>query len=657
MNSTSRRVTRRLIPRAREALALREQALGPTHWAVADSLNNLALCLQATGDYAGARPLYERALRIQEQVLGPAHIAVALSLSNLASLLQTTGDYAGARPLYERALRISELVLGPTHPTVAQRLDNIASLLQTTGDYAGARPLYERALRINEEVLGPTHASVARSLNYLALLLQTTGDYAGAHPLYVRALRIREQALGPTHWAVAQSLNNLALLLQTTGDRAGARPLYERALRINEQALGPTHPEVALSLSNLALLLQATGDSAGAQPLLERALRIREQALGSTHWTVAQSLDDLAFVLQAAGDYAGARPFYERARLVDLALSRTNVQLEDEEIRSLRRRFGSDRALRRYVGLLAAIAREPHRDPGMSAPAAIAFVVAEQGRGGSAQAALHRAGARAAAGNVLTAGLARRVQELRDRLAATRKQMVTEYGRPADQRDAARLAAVQQEGARLDQELLEATGQLRTAFPRYAELATPEPIDVLGAQALLRADEALVSYLCWRNGCSSGWSGRADLCIFRDETWSARELRALVRRVRQSADQTGNPNLFVGQLMSFDVARGPRALSTTVRADCDGIARRQARHCCAGRRIAPLPFGALIKEANGESFHRLATLYAHDGTPGPDDLTAYGQLTWLARRMSSPCCRPPRRCGRCGRSSGRRGRR
>jgi CHAT domain-containing protein/Tfp pilus assembly protein PilF len=313
------------IPLAKEALRIREQALGPTHPAVATSLNNLALLLKTTGDYAGAKPLFERALRINEQALGPTHPDVATSLNNLAGLLQATGDYAGAKPLYERALRLYEQALGPTHPAVATSLNDLAELMRATGDYAGAKPLYERALRLYEQALGPTHPDVATSLNNLALVLWDTGDYAGARPLYERALRIREQALGPTHPYVATSLNNLAGLLQATGDYAGAKPLYERALRLYEQALGPTHPDVATSLNDLAELMRATGDYAGAKPLYERALRIYEQALGPTHPDVATSLNNLAGLLQDTGDYAGAKPLYERAlRIHEQALGPTH---------------------------------------------------------------------------------------------------------------------------------------------------------------------------------------------------------------------------------------------------------------------------------------------------------------------------------------------
>jgi tetratricopeptide (TPR) repeat protein len=91
-------------------------------------LNNLAGLLDRQGDYAAARPLYERALAINEQALGPQHPATAVSLNNLAGLLDRQGDYAAARPLYERALAINEQALGPQHPDTQTVRRNLAVL-------------------------------------------------------------------------------------------------------------------------------------------------------------------------------------------------------------------------------------------------------------------------------------------------------------------------------------------------------------------------------------------------------------------------------------------------------------------------------------------------------------------------------------------------
>src|SRR5262249_19732476 len=124
------------------------------------ALNQKAVELYQAGNYAEAISLVQRALGLQEQALGPTHPAVAAALMGLGGCVYAAGDFAGARLLYERALKIQEQALGPTHPTVAAYLMPLAGLLQATGDSAGARPLFERALKIQEQALGPTHPTV-----------------------------------------------------------------------------------------------------------------------------------------------------------------------------------------------------------------------------------------------------------------------------------------------------------------------------------------------------------------------------------------------------------------------------------------------------------------------------------------------------------------
>ncbi|MCS6938606.1 MAG: tetratricopeptide repeat protein, partial [Roseiflexus sp.] len=60
-------------------------------WA-ATLFNEYGIYLQMVGDYAAARPLYERALAIRDQALGPAHPDTAASLNNLAALLADRGS-------------------------------------------------------------------------------------------------------------------------------------------------------------------------------------------------------------------------------------------------------------------------------------------------------------------------------------------------------------------------------------------------------------------------------------------------------------------------------------------------------------------------------------------------------------------------------------
>jgi CHAT domain-containing protein len=432
------------------------------------------------------------------------------------------------------------------------------------------------------------------------------------------------------HPDVARNLNNLATLLQDMGDYAEGRLLHERALRVREQALGPTHPDVAQSLSNLAFLLQAMGNYAEARPLYERALQIREQVLGPTHPDVAQSLNNLAFLLQATGDYAGARPLYERARRVLLSVGRTNVDLGDEGLQGLLRREKG--ALYAYVRMLATIARDPTQDPRPPIAAQEAFVLVEQTRGGAAQTALVRAGARAAAADGAIANLARAVQELRDRRQALSRQLAAEYGKPTA-RHAARLDALQRTVRQADQDLATAAERLFAVFPRYAALAAPEPIDMVGVQQLLRVDEGLVSYFTLPDRVLV-WVVRPGAIAYREVSIGHAALSARVGRVRASLDQRLNPDLAAGRLLPFDVAGAHelyRLLLEPLRPDLAGV-----KHLIVvpDEVLLPLPFGVLVTRTDGDAYRKLGALAAQQRAPAGPELTGYAQLSWLAKQYA-----------------------
>ena len=301
------------VPKARQAVSLRERALGPDDPDVAVSLNTLGLLLQATGDYGAARAQYERAQTILEGRLGPEHPDVATILNNLGVLLRVTGDYAAATALYERVVAIRERALGPEHRDVAQALNNLALVRAAVADYAQARALHERAQRIWERVLGPEHVEIAASLNNMAAVAMAMGDHTAARAMYERALAIRQRALGAQHPMIAQALNNLALVSLAEGDYAGARGRLERAVGIWEQALGAEHADVATGLHALALATSDMGDFTAAQPLFERALWIQRRAFGPRHPAVATTLNDLGLLHRVRGDHAQARRLYAEA--------------------------------------------------------------------------------------------------------------------------------------------------------------------------------------------------------------------------------------------------------------------------------------------------------------------------------------------------------
>ncbi len=313
LNDAFERTPPASIPYRPHYVAVCQQETRLSDQVAAHLLTTTGYILYLLGEYAAARPLYERALAIRERTLGPDHPDTATSLNNLAWLLYWQGEYAAARPLYERALAIRERTLGPDHPDTARIIDRLAKLLSYQGEYTMARLLYERVLAVYERTLGLDHPETAASLDHLAGLLATQGEYAAARLLYELARVITERTLGLDHPRTARILHNLGLLLYEQGEYVAARLHYEQALAICERTLGPDHLDTAASLTNLALLLYQQGEYAAARPLFERALTICERTLGPDHPLTATSLNHLALLLYQQGEYAAARPLYERA--------------------------------------------------------------------------------------------------------------------------------------------------------------------------------------------------------------------------------------------------------------------------------------------------------------------------------------------------------
>ena len=559
-------------------------------------------------------------------------LAEAERLNREGLALYSSGKYADAEPLLRRALAIRELALGPEHPDLALSLNSLALLFHARGEYAKAEPLYRGSLAIREKAFGADHPAMATALYNLGELYHAQGRYAEAEPFYRRSLEIREKVFGPEHPEVARSLGGLAGFYHDSGNYAQAEPLYRRSLAIREKTLGQEHPAVAQTLNNLGQLYRAQGQYAKAEPLFSRALSIWETTLGSAHPTVAKSLTNMAFLQAVQQKTAEARQYYDRARRVLLAATRANVDLDDEALRSLVK--GGEGSLRNYLDLLAGIGREPGLDPNGPAPDRAAFLMAEQTRSGVVDWALAKAAARLTIADPQTATLLREAQDLRTRRQALRRELDQELVRHGPWRDTTRLASLRQTVQEMDRKLAEVTSRLRQALPRYAELAAPDPIEVTGLQQLLRSDEALLSLFTLKDRVLV-WVVRAGSpLVYRDLPIKQSDIVTMVQQVRKSLDQSGSPDLAMGQLVPFDVASAHRLymlLVAPVQSHLQGV-----RHLLvvSDEVLLPVPFGVLVTSADGEAYQRLKDLAEKKLPPTPADLVAYGELPWLAKEYA-----------------------
>jgi len=91
---------------------------GERHADVATALAGLAAAKRGLGDHAAAEPLYRQALAIREEVLAPSHMGIVITMEQLSETCASRGNVAEALSLLQRALPRRECAVGADHPTV-----------------------------------------------------------------------------------------------------------------------------------------------------------------------------------------------------------------------------------------------------------------------------------------------------------------------------------------------------------------------------------------------------------------------------------------------------------------------------------------------------------------------------------------------------------
>jgi tetratricopeptide (TPR) repeat protein/predicted Ser/Thr protein kinase len=332
-----------------QAVALRQQVLGPDHYETLKSMNNLALAYQDAGRFGDAVPLFEEVLKESKVRNGPNNTATLTVMNNLANAYRAVGRLADAVPLAEETLEKRKALSGPDDAETLRAMGNLAWIYKSAGRLAEALPLYEEALKRSRTQLGPHHPATLGKMNNLAQAYRAAGRLSDALPLYEEALAGRTEKLGRNHHETLMTMDNLALAYQSAGRPADALPLFEEALKGFTAKLPPDHPDTLLCmgylvgayldanqpdkalplfrdflaaqrrqlaphdprltgiLSALGLNLVKYGHHAEAEKMLRECLTIREAKLAND-WTTSDARSLLGASLVGQGKYAEAEP-------------------------------------------------------------------------------------------------------------------------------------------------------------------------------------------------------------------------------------------------------------------------------------------------------------------------------------------------------------
>jgi CHAT domain-containing protein/tetratricopeptide (TPR) repeat protein len=441
-------------------------------------LNDLGNLYLDAGRLTEAEAAMRHSLAITRARSGETHPNVVATTGNLANVLEHGARYAEAEKLYQQTLQAYERIYGPNHPTTAIGLNNLANAYSAHGKNEAAAGLQERVLAIYEKAFGADSPDVGRALNNLANSYANMGRSEQALGLLHRSVAVMERKFGEGSGATALATGSLGQTLMDMGRTDEARPYLVRCLEIDERLLGPRHPQLIKDLRSVALLDLRTDDMADARVRLDRALSISQERLGPRHQQTIATLINLAEVDRREGKWQDS---LARLRLAATAL---NTQ----------RGAQFTRFTDLDPWLIDAIWRVSDGSPDNAAKDE-AFGAAQRAHETRAGAALSQMAARFGAGDDAIAGLVRRQQDLRTSLETLDKRVTSELGQADGKRNDALIAGLRAQIARTQKSLDDASAQLESSFPAYAELSSPQPLTIAQTQSLLKPDEALVVFI------------------------------------------------------------------------------------------------------------------------------------------------------------------
>ena len=468
-----------------QGLKLLEQAYGAgvvTAPNYQKTLNDLGNLYKDAGRFSEAETAFRRALDSGRAGPGEDHPNVAATMGNLANVLDQESRFAEAEDLYKRTLAVYERIFGPSHPVTAIALNNLANVYADQGRAEEAAGLQQRVLAIQEKIFGPDSPDVGRTLSNLANSYRGLGRQDQALPLYQRSLRIIEKKFGEDSGASALALGAMGSTLQDSGRFEEAAQDFNRELKIDERVLGPEHPRIVSDLRSIALLDTRTGNYADARVQLERALTIAQAKLGARHQDTIATLINLADIDGHENKWPDALAMLRRA----------SAAMGGQQSGG-----GSNAQFKRFTDLdVLTIEAVWHVADGQPDDAAKneAFGAAQRAHETKAGAALSQMAARFGAGDDAMASVVRRQQDLKASLDSLDRRIATELGVPDGKRNDALVARLRAESARARQSFDETSARIAREFPAYAELSSPAPLSIVQTQALLKPDEALVSF-------------------------------------------------------------------------------------------------------------------------------------------------------------------
>lgn len=286
----------------------------------AKMLTSIGDIFYSQGQIEKSRSALELALQKQEMVSDANELDLAQTLTNLAVIYNETGDHKEAEGLYKESLSLQQNYNSSATPAdlyaanLAETNNGYAALLMVRGELGPAENYIQEAIRLLDQANLGEHEQYANSLSSLAVIRITQGQLQEASTYMQDVISLQEKTTGETHPFFSLYLVSLANVLIKLEQLEQAKPHIDRAISLQLQILDANHPDLANSKRNLGVLLHHQGDLAGAEREFRQALAIREANFSAPSFMTATTYLQLADVLIDLQRFQEAGQLLEKMR-------------------------------------------------------------------------------------------------------------------------------------------------------------------------------------------------------------------------------------------------------------------------------------------------------------------------------------------------------
>lgn len=300
-------------PLFKESLDMSRRLFKDDNPDLATSINNMAVFYYERGKYAEAEPMYREALEMRRRLFKGDNPELAASISNMAYFFNGRGKFVEAEPLFVEALKMRRIIFKGDHLDLAASINNLAAFCGNRGRYAEAEPLYKEALDMYRRLFKGDHQDLAICINNMAFFYDGRGRYYEAEPLYKEALEMRRRLFKEDNHELAESINNLAAFYKGREKYAEAESMYKEALEMMRRIFKGDSPELAHSINNMASFYNSRGQFTEAEPLFDEGIEMSRRLYNDDHPLLATSIRSRAYFLYNIGRYSEAEELFKES--------------------------------------------------------------------------------------------------------------------------------------------------------------------------------------------------------------------------------------------------------------------------------------------------------------------------------------------------------